>query len=107
LPEFHQPLMIKTFDRQCEKRLVGAGDEHGPTGMEFGDASINADLPLFPEQTGNAIVTNCRHSTNFLPLLWNSPPGCNVKHHSRNAHSAAVRFVRAFRGIPTEGAACR
>ena len=56
--KFSKPLSVEPFDRQSEERFAGAGDEHWPSGVEFGDPAIDANLPFGTEQRGTHISPN-------------------------------------------------
>jgi riboflavin-specific deaminase-like protein len=89
-------LSVEPFDRQSEERFAPTADEHWPSGVEFGDPAIDANLPFGTEQTRNHAISDRTHLSSYQNFLW--PSALIGKHRDPYAHSGRNTncFVPAY-----------
>src|ERR1039458_2998756 len=68
--KFSKPLSVEPFDRQSEERFAPTADEHWPSGVEFGDPAIDANLPFGTELTRNHAISDRTHISSYQNFLW-------------------------------------
>ena len=89
--ECGQPLRVEPFDRQGEERFARGGDQHRPSGVEFGEPAADADMPSRPEQSWKL-----RRPTAVIPRLpILTGRECRTPRGASHSGRKYVVFVRA------------